>query len=245
MVKCISLMNNYFIKDNYKCNDVILSNVKISGVEYWTSERIYTSSIYQYPVYKYSIKIIKKYNIEQVVDVGCGVATKLAMIHKKMPQVEIVGIDQKNAIDYCKNTYQFGSWYCDDFENPKKVLSGLKADLIICSDVIEHIMNPNVLLTYLKNILSKDGYLILSTPNRDLLRGIECYNSPNKAHIREWNFIEFEKYLDSRGFEILEHFNQFPTAYVIDIKYIKKYLNRIIKGKSLKYNQICLLKNNF
>ncbi len=219
-----------------------MSHDIVSNNTFWNKIRIKNSSIYQFPVYQYAKRFIQKHKIQTVIDVGCGVATKIKMIQKDCPGVEFVGIDQESAINYCKSHYDFGSWYIDNFEKPDENLSDIKGELIICSDIIEHVINPDILLNYLKCRVKKNGFVILSTPERDALRGQACTNCPNMQHIREWNYIELEKYLESQGFKIIEHFNQYPIRFVLSWKYFIKFANRFIRGYALKYNQVCLMR---
>jgi hypothetical protein len=52
--------------------------------------------------------------------------------------------------------------------------------------------------------------LIISTPDRELVykqeKDKKFLSGPprNKAHVREWNFVEFEKYIGSK-FDIIKH----------------------------------------
>jgi hypothetical protein len=77
--------------------------------------------------------------------------------------------------------------------------------LIIASDVIEHLKNPDKLLKYIANCANNNTYIIISTP----LRTRDDINNEgrpkNHAHVREWNQEEFCQYLESRGLELIEH----------------------------------------
>ena len=82
----------------------------------------------------------------------------------------------------------------------------ITTDVIVCSDVIEHLVDPDELLDYIKAISYK--YLILSTPDRDLVYkpSDEGCNGPpaNEAHVREWNYQEFDEYI-SMHFNVIDH----------------------------------------
>jgi len=234
-------VESYFIKAGYTPNDKAVTLDEVSGEQYWNKSSIYSSYYYQFPVYRYAKKLIREKKIKRVIDVGCGTGTKLAFIHKDLPEINITGIDQKAAIEYCENHYSFGNWYVDDIENPDESLGDIKTELVICSDVIEHLLNPDVLLVYLKKKVSRDGYIILSTPERDIFRGESCMSSPNKFHVREWNFEEFENYMLFSGFRIIEHFLQYPIRFGVNRIFLNAILKRLITGKGLRYNQVCLL----
>lgn len=234
-------VEKYFIKDGYNPNRQAITRDEVSGKQYWNKSSIYSSYYYQFPVYKYAKKLIQEKGIKEVIDVGCGTGAKLALIYNNLPEVSFVGIDRKGAIDYCKKHYSFGNWYVDDIENPDESLGDIKAELVICSDVIEHLLNPDILLNYLKKKVTKGRYILLSTPERDMLRGKSCTNSPNKFHIREWNYEELENYLLYSGFRIVEHFLQYPIRFGFNRIFLNEIVKRLISGKGLKYNQVCLI----
>lgn len=75
--------------------------------------------------------------------------------------------------------------------------------LLICSNFIEHVPNPDELMLQL--LKTDVRMLIFSTPDRDLVHQGFPYGYPmNQCHYREWNFDEFKKYI-SRYFKVVEH----------------------------------------
>ncbi len=234
-------MDNYFISENYRRNKENLTNDKVSNKNYWDRNRIIAAEVYQFPTYKFVSKYISKNKINKLIDIGCGVGCKLVYIKNKNENVNIIGIDQDDPIRYCRKTYDFGEWYVDDLENTK-ISKDVKANLIISCDVIEHLVNPDLLLDYIKTKIEKDGVIVLSTPERNALRGVDCRYSPNKHHIREWSYEEFEQYLESRGFEIVNHFLQYPIKMKINTIYYNEIIKRAIRLKPLRYNQVIVLR---
>ena len=155
--------------------------------------------------------------------------------------MRIIGIDQAEPITICKEKHDFGEWHIDDIEN-SKISPAINSELIICADVIEHLLDPDSLLEYIKKRLTSNGVVVLTTPERDAIRGKKCFHSPNKQHIREWNFEEFETYLSSSGFEVLEHFLQYPVKFKINKIYYDEMIKRALRFKPLKYNQLVMAK---
>ena len=89
-------------------------------------------------------------------------------------------------------------WLQSNFETPPIT----QADIVICADVIEHLLNPDELLECMARIDSE--FIVLSTPDRDLLtKGVDG-PPDNNAHVREWNFEEFGAYIGSH-FEVIVH----------------------------------------
>lgn len=227
---------NFFIKEGYVPNYDPITNETIGGEAYWDAHRMLAAEIYQMPVYKFVSEYMKN-GRNTLVDIGCGVGKKLMYVNEQNPSVNIIGVDQSDAIEYCKQNYKFGTWLIDDIED-SRLSEFVSADLVISSDVIEHLRNPNLLLDYVKRWLREDGIFIVSTPERDLLRGKNCMTCPNQYHVREWNFSEFETYLESQGFEVLKHFCQLPVKLKIGNIFFVEILSRLMRFQPLRYNQV-------
>jgi len=227
------LKYNYFIKKGYKT----LNEIKKFDIKYWEDNYKNTNKplYFQYYVYKFARKILKKNNLESVLDIGCRDARKLMKLLFPICN-EIYGIDHElYFINYCKKKYKLANFFVDDIENSNLNLNKT-FDLIISADVIEHLLDPDSLILYIKRFSHKNSYIILSTPERDRLRGPKCGTSISEGHIREWNFKEFKDYLNYNGFEVISHKIVFNTKFFHIIwnfffegkKKLKVYFNNFI-----------------
>lgn len=154
---------------------------------------------WQLEVYLYALGLMKKHQLKSVVDLGCGSAYKLITY---LGEYDTLGLELPENIDLLNQKYPERQWGLSDFS----VDPGINTDLIICSDVIEHIVDPDDLLDYIKSMTFK--YLIISTPDRGLLyrpwsRG-NIGPPSNKAHVREWAFEELAEYI-SKHFNVIDH----------------------------------------
>jgi trans-aconitate methyltransferase len=233
------MTESYGLPAGYKINPI---NITIDQGDrfYWDPKRLIASSKYQFAVYAWAADLIQKKKLPVVADVGCGLAPKLAWLHQKFPDQEFWGIDQPNAIALCKKNYAFGNWLGVDFERDP-VSPPVRASLSISSDVIEHLENPDVLLDYLRKITAPGGYILISTPERNALRGKGCMSSGNAYHVREWTKEEFANYLESRNFKILEHRILPAIRYDLSPFCIKAVLPRWLSGKTMRFNQAALV----
>lgn len=195
--------DRYFLPADYVPNDVNLTVDAVSGAEYWDDERVALSARYQRRAYAVASEIASKREVRRVVDVGCGVATKLAACFDSK-RFELIGIDQRPAVEACERLGRPGRYYADDFEQPSTAVLGeiAPADMVISSDVIEHLLDPDPLVAYLRAIVSTSGIVIITTPDRGALCGVGATHPSNPAHIREWSRPEFVRYLESRGFAV-------------------------------------------
>ncbi len=238
------MKNNYFLPHGYVPNEVNVTLDAVSGAEYWDKSRIYKSKYYQHSIYKKVKNILSGIKAKKIVDIGCGPGTKLVSLNKSYPHLEIFGVDQASAISYCKSQYDFGNWLTDDIENPQNLEHLRGVDLIISSDVIEHLLKPESLLEYIKKIAGKGTLVLLSTPDREKLRGKDSLNSPNPVHVREWTSGEFKEFLEFNGFEVVSQENHLPVKIALNRIFFSEVISLLIKGRNPFYNQcvLCRLK---
>lgn len=179
------MTKNYFIKEGYE--------VRLENEEH--DDRHYKDK-WQKEVYEFAKKIFVENNFHKVIDVGTGSAYKFM---KHFESYETVGIELPIMIPFLQKHYPDRTWKINmdpitDF------------DMIICADVIEHMIDPDVLLDFFVKCGSK--MIVLSTVDRDLFyHHPELHMGPpqNWSHVREWNMKELNDYIGSK-FTIIDHF---------------------------------------
>lgn len=113
----------------------------------------------------YVEKAITDHNPTCIFDFGCGTGEMLTVpLAERFPDIEFVGVDddiasiefarKKNA-DACNLTFLL----------PDEVDDSARFDLIIASEVIEHVEHPEELLLFLKGKLAAGGRMIITLPN--------------------------------------------------------------------------------
>ena len=193
-------MKEYFIKRGYKVNLALGQAAMFEGKQ----DDIDGSLTGQYDVYRYARELITKYRLRSVLDIGCGCGMKLQNLILPVCQ-DITGIDELYTIGWCKRHHRFGAWYWDNLETSTLDL-GRTFDLIISSDVIEHMVDPDRLLQIIKRYASDKTLIVLSTPERDSTRGKQSFGPPpSPLHAREWSLCEFRQYIGSQ-FKIVKQF---------------------------------------
>lgn len=188
-------IENFFIKSDYiaRAKSQYFEDALISN----------TGIVHQPDVYAFAGHIARKFGCTHILDIGCGRGFKLAQLH---PEFKVTGADFGSNIDYCREHFPFGVWLTLDLENPHQELlpqEVLEKTVVICSDVIEHLLDPSGLLLTLRDCLKYAPVAILTTPERDLVRGRNDVGPPvNPAHVREWNLSEFSNLLKANLFQI-------------------------------------------
>lgn len=138
-------------------------------------------------VYAHARKLFDAAGYKSVIDVGTGSGFKLMKYFK---DAETLGTDIGENLRYVKKTYPDRKWKSVPFSKP---VQGF--DLLICADVIEHIVDPDQLMKFI--VGCKPQMVVISTPDRDNLQSMFADGPPkNLSHVREWTGPEFHAYMN-------------------------------------------------
>lgn len=154
---------------------------------------------WQNEVYDYAYQEFRTRDLRTVVDFGCGSGYKLT---KYFPPHATIGVEIEPALSFLMSKYPARIWRSG--VNIAESIRG--ADMVICSDVIEHLPDPCGLLQTFA--MSGAEVFVISTPALEMM--VEQGWSPrlgppgNASHIREWTTAEFAA-LVSRYLKIVEH----------------------------------------
>ncbi|MCY9668252.1 class I SAM-dependent methyltransferase [Paenibacillus alginolyticus] len=194
--------------DNQSIENAIINNCYLkSGYQSRNQPRYCYDSlgdgIWQPQVYALARYLGTNLNCKYVIDLGCGIAFKLTKLY---PDFHIIGVDYGANLQVCMSKYPYGTWIEHNLDSPQKLIlqeSILKDSIIICADVIEHLVNPAYLLWNLKEMMGLSSVCLLSTPERDIERGIDHFGPPqNPSHVQEWNLSELTNLFRSLHFNI-------------------------------------------
>jgi hypothetical protein len=175
-------MKDYCIKHGYTIRQ---SNEFFDDTPY--------TDTWQNEVYEKAREIADANEFKVIYDIGCGSGYKLLKYFKDFVTV---GVDLEKTVTWLKEKYPERKW-------TENITGYPNCDLLICSDVIEHVVDPDMMLSLIS--MCQPKVIVLSTPDRDLLKNGQDGPPHNLAHVREWSFIEFEKYI-SQTFKIHEHY---------------------------------------
>ena len=125
----------------------------------------------------------------RVCDVGCGTGHLLAAVQRRTHLATLTGYEQSRAaLDVARRT-------C-----PTAVLGEIdllrdapteKFDVVFCTEVLEHLVEPEVGLRSLAGMIAEGGWLVLTVPNgrKDTFEG----------HIQFWSPESWQHFLERDG----------------------------------------------
>lgn len=151
------------------------------------------------------VKLIKNYNFNSLIDIGCGDGRLLFELRKQFPEKKLTGIDiSEKALMFAKafndNKTEL---ICKDFTDKKSLTyaSGnpIKYDIITLIDVLEHI-HPNEVMNFVGKMsehLTKNGHVIATIPSNNWKVNPKHYQhfSREKAKIPFKTFFTVKKIL--------------------------------------------------
>lgn len=148
-------------------------------------------------------KILKYKKSGRILDIGCSYGFYLAVFKKY--GFKTFGIDiTPRAIEYARDSLHLNV-YKGDFMNYN---FNKKFNVVTVYDLIEHLPDPIKLMKRIKNILNKNGLIVVQTPNIDSLiskiTGNKWFWLLAPQHLFLYSVGSIKRLLESNGFEILE-----------------------------------------
>src|SRR3989344_148847 len=161
--------------------------------------------------YFHILKIINRIPLgdKKILDIGCGDGT--LSLYLAANGAQVFGYDvSKLAIKIAKQTAKrlrlnSARFFYKDLENIKSIEGSF--DIIICSEILEHLKNDDLLLKLSKKALAKNGLIIVSVPS--LKAPIYRLGFAKKfdfrvGHLRRYSVSSIKKAIEGVGFKIIK-----------------------------------------
>jgi 2-polyprenyl-6-hydroxyphenyl methylase/3-demethylubiquinone-9 3-methyltransferase len=164
--------------------------------------------VYLWPVL---LDVIKGINIPapKIFDAGCGngfLAGQLLMNGYKVSGCDASVLGVNAAIEnYPKGNFEVASVY-DNLEQR----FGADWDIVISSEVVEHLYNPRLFAENLFKMIKPGGYLVISTPYHGYMKNLAIASIGkfdnhftalwDGGHIKFWSYSTLKMLLKEQGF---------------------------------------------
>lgn len=165
-------------------------------------------------------KIIESMDIPQnarILEIGCGTGGNLPMLARfgEVSALEMDANARAIASKKTNNLYDIRAGSC-----PNDIpLYGQRFDLICMFDVLEHIDKDSETLIAIKQLLTKDGYILITVPAYQWLWGV---HDEFLYHKRRYSATRLRKKIVAAGFRPVKisYFNTilFPLAAIMRLK---------------------------
>jgi len=165
------------------------------------------------------VKTTRPLNIDTVLDVGCGEGFTLARLKKEKIGKSYEGIEYDDtAIELGKKLYPTLQIKKGDiYKLPYKDNS---FDLVVCTEVLEHLENPKKAYKELLRVSRK--YVLMSVPNEPFFtiqRMARFQNilhlGAHPEHIQHWTFRAFMKFAKIREVKLVTRKFPIPWTMVV------------------------------
>lgn len=163
--------------------------------------------------YKVFFKIVENLKVDTVLDVGCGEGFTLNKLKENKIGKAYEGIDySEDAITIGRKLYPNLNLNKGDIY--KLSYKDNSFDLVICSEVLEHLEEPEKGLKELIRVSKK--YILLSVPNEPWFY-LFNYTQWGKdiGHVNKWTFLGFKKLIQKEKLKIISLKLPFPWTIVL------------------------------
>lgn len=160
------------------------------------------------------ISLIAPLNPQKVLDAGCGEGFTLSKFYEFKIGKELEGIDSsEQAVELGKKMYPHLSLKIGDIYTLRYIDNSF--DIVICTEVLEHLQDPKEALKELIRVSKK--YLLLTVPNEPwfLLSNYTRWGE-DIGHINKWSSSSFQKFITHNSkLKILRVKHPFPWTMIL------------------------------
>lgn len=188
-----------------------MANYNEKGLDYFSNSRVDV------------IKLVESNPNNRILEIGASGAYTLYALKKMGKASYVVGIDLFELPNSRQKDSEIDYFGIDDISKCNLSFEKESFDVIICADVLEHLLNPLEVLTYVKSFLKKGGQLIISLPNirnfralnKIIFKGTFEYTESgvmDYTHLRFFCKKDMEKLIEDAGLEINKSYSDLDLS---------------------------------
>jgi 2-polyprenyl-3-methyl-5-hydroxy-6-metoxy-1,4-benzoquinol methylase len=155
------------------------------------------------------IKHLTALHCRKVLDIGSGNGAMTALLHKAGFEMTGMEPDRIGFEIARKENPDIPFFNIGVYDNTSELG---KFDVVVSSEVIEHLFDPGALLQVSKKHLKDGGYLVLTCPHHGYLKNLlisltnkwDLHFHPQRlgGHIKFWSHKSMKSFLEAHGFDV-------------------------------------------
>jgi len=159
------------------------------------------------------LSICRRYQARKIFDVGCGNGAIVQFLERN--GLTVAGCDpSESGIEHARATVPNGNFFVHGVYDDPHLLKAGQFDLVISTEVVEHLFNPRFLPRFGAALLRPGGYLVVSTPYHGFAKNLalsifdkwDFHHTPlwDGGHIKFWSRRTLTELLETEGFKVCE-----------------------------------------
>jgi 2-polyprenyl-3-methyl-5-hydroxy-6-metoxy-1,4-benzoquinol methylase len=146
---------------------------------------------------RHVLRFLDGLQFDSLLDVGCGNAELLRIVDARYPGKKLRGVDLSETV-VAQNRRVFAHMQFD-VNNIENDPLGVVVDVVLCTEVIEHLDHPERALRHIAAALPSGGHAVITTPT-----GKVHATEKHFGHIKHPRPRELAALAESAGFEVRE-----------------------------------------
>ena len=188
-------------------------------------------------------EIIQNNNNKTLLDIGCGEGFVSKLLFDKGYNIKSLDYSDYGIQKFNSSILKYFE-KGDVFKNLDKIIDkGEQYGIIILNNVIEHVLDPILVLNKIKNILSIDGILIITAPND--FSNLQYYLIENKiintmnwisppAHLSYFTLESLSNTIKHCGYKVYDYYAEYPIDFDLLVDHTNYVNNPVGKFSHLK-----------
>lgn len=184
-----------------------MKNTIVSDYRFGTAEAPHTASY----LTSHILDSCRRLSARRVLDLGCGNGALCGALSGA--GFDTVGCDpSEDGIEYARRSYPKIPFHCLGVYEEPEILKEDGFDVVVSTEVIEHIFLPRALPRFAAKVLKSGGHLILTTPYHGYLKNLVLAVSGKMdkhftvlwdgGHIKFWSRKTISHMLMEEGFSV-------------------------------------------